>query len=186
MNNVEEIKNMIGSTLGEKAKNTFDLLEEDFSYYVKSISMLDLKTPIEYVKIKFMDICKSIVYQSVITFLCEKYNNEINISNNEIYDKNMNILPEISEMKRKYYEIVYILLEKSIKDFKKGRNISKEIVQRVVSKSNTKPGKSKFIPLEKIEIEMYKIEKKLPNITEEEANELKKYYSIICEKNKGK
>jgi hypothetical protein len=192
---IDEAKQAIRSALGNEARDTFGIFVEDFVYYIRSLAMVDLKTPNEVVRERLHNICRGIIVESIKSFLSSKHSEEdgsfgINVSNNDVIcDRNMNPLPEIIAIKDMQAEIVDFLLSMAMHEFSKGRILSLDIVKR--AKKFNKKGITKRKPtlpiapaIEAIEIVIMRLERKLPDLTPDEAARLSEYYNIIRERRK--
>lgn len=198
MKDINEAKQRIKSALGNEARDTFCVVVEDFVYYTRSLAMVDLKTPPDVVKERLHGICRGIIIESIKSFLDTKHADEtgevgINVSNDNIVcDRNMNPLPEIIAIRESQAEIVDFLLGMVMNEFSKGRTLSRDIVKR--ARKFNKKGQSQRkarkltlpIPpaLESIEIEVMRLERKLPVLTMDEAARLAEYYNTVRERGK--
>jgi len=185
MKNIKEAKQVIGSVLGPEALDKFDEFLDDFTYYVRSLSMVDLKTPEEVIKYKLRMMCKGLIVEAVKVFLKIKYKDDsgvvrVNLTDEGIYDQNMRPLPEISEIKSKQADVVECILDEAMHEFVKGRELALQVVERAKTfEANRSEGVAYEPPTEEIEIEVLRLERKLPNVTEEEARKLTEYYGIL-------
>jgi hypothetical protein len=185
MKSIKEAKQVIGSILGQDALCKFEEYLDDFTYYVKSLSMVDLKTPEEVIRYKLKLMCKGLIVEAVKVFLKTKYNNgsgvvKVNLTDDGIYDQHMKPLPEIAEIRNKQNDVVECILDEAMHEFVKGRELAMQVVER--AKSFEANRTDEFVyepPIEEIEIEVLRLERKLPKITEEEAKKLVEYYHIL-------
>jgi hypothetical protein len=186
---IEEAKQAIRSSLGKKAKDTFDTWVNEFMHYVKSLSMEDLKTPENIIEDEFLGMCRGIIVESIKAFLnsrqVEDNSFTINVSKDHVvYDKNMDPLPEILAIKETQEEIVSFLLSSAMKEFKKGRRLFSKMVKRSNDFTNKDRKTSRPIktPFESIEIEVIRLENRLLELSPEETTRLIECYKIIRSK----
>jgi hypothetical protein len=185
MKSIKEAKQVIGSVLGPEALEKFEEFLDDFTYYVRSLSMIDLKTPEEVIRYKLKIMCKGLIVESVKVFLKSKYNSgsgtiRVNVTDDGIYDQHMRPLPEIAEIKTKQADVVECILDEAMHEFEKGRELALQVVERAKSFEANRTDEVVYEPpTEEIEIEVLRLERKLPNITEEEGKKLSEYYDIL-------
>lgn len=195
MKNIDEAKQAIRSALGNEARETFGVFVEDFVYYIRSLAMVDLKTPAEVVEGRFHSICNGIIVESIKSFLESKHSEDdgsfgINVSKDDtICDRDMNPLPEIITIKKRQAEIVKFLLSMAMSEFSKGRILSMDIVKRAKKfNRKTQVVRRPTLPippaLELVEIEIMRLERKLPALTPDEAARLADYYNTVRERGK--
>lgn len=185
MKTIKEAKQVIGSVLGQEALDKFEEFLEDFTYYVRSLSMIDLKSPEEVVRYKLKAMCRGLIVESVKVFLRSKYNDgsgvvRVNLTDDGIYDQHMRPLPEIIEIRNKQADVIECILDEAMHEFVKGRELALQVVERAKSFEANRTDQVVYEPpTEEIEIEVLRLERKLPNITDEEAKKLSEYYSIL-------
>jgi len=185
MKSIKEARQTIEGILGPEALVSFNDYLDDFTYYVKSLSMLDLRTPEEVIKDELRHFCKKLIVEAVKAFLQSHYkdasgNLKFNLTKDGIYDEHMKPLREISEIKNKQAEVVECVLAEAMHEFAKGRELALQVVERARSYAANKAEGVKHEPsTEEIEIEVLRLERKLPNLTEEEASKLTECYNIL-------
>ena len=184
MKSIKEAKQIIDNALGHEALKSFDDFLDDFTYYVKSLSMIDLRTPEEVIRYKLKQLCKAMIIEAVKVFLQVNYKDQngvvrVNLTDEGIYDKNMKPLPGISEIRSKQADVVECILDEAMHDFEKGRELAFQVVER--AKAFDVEGESfSSEPLnEEIEVNILRLERKLPKLTPEEAQKLTEYYRIL-------
>jgi len=185
MKSIKEAKQVIGSVLGQEALVKFEEFLDDFTYYVRSLSMIDMKSPEEVIRYKLKMMCKGLIVEAVKVFLKAKYNDgsgvvRVNLTDEGIFDQHMRPLPEISEMRTKQADVVECILDEAMHEFVKGRELAIQVVERAKNFEANRTDQVVYEPpTEEIEIEILRLERKLPNITNEEANKLLEYYRIL-------
>lgn len=184
--NVDEATRTIKSTLGNEAKETFEAFVDELICYVRCLSLVDLRTPVPIVRESMRQFCHQVLVASVKTFLAQKHDSEetIRISDDMIYDDDMNPLPEMIGLRDKQEDIVGALLDASMTEFERGRKLGVSIVSRAHRfVQDTGPSGSPIEPLrEVIEIEMMRLERRIKQLDEDDIKRLCSCYKSLRNK----
>lgn len=196
MRSLKEASILVGEVVGSNSNSSkaFENQVNDHSIYVRSMAMTS-KLPRKRVRLKLQKMCQRILMISIKMFIKDKYGGYTTTKSDVVYDKNMNPIVEIQEIRKRQAEIIDILLSNSMEEFMKGRELAKLLINR--SKKNEERRKKlttptpameaaaaantykEIPPFEMIEIEAINIENKLPNISREEGQRLSLLYEMI-------
>lgn len=203
---LHEIQDFIGASLGKEAADLFGKNIEDMFYRIRSWALSDTKTPIDQMKERINKICKAIVLESIKTYLHRNYehNWSVSVSKGDLLDNDMNVIEPIQTIKQHQKEIISVLEGEAMAEFNRGRNMANSIVSRArefVSRKLSSPTSStswdysvpsapprnyeEMPPLERLEIEIMRLEQKLPSLSSREAERLKELYDK-CNKCAGR
>lgn len=181
---------LLGSILGKEAESFYVKQMEDFMYFVRSLAFVDTKSEEDKIKEKITNVVSTILQKTVKFFLTSKYGTgqdgsiKVTVIDNEIHSPNGKVVEEIVEFKKSLKTISEQIMELGMDEFEKGRKIALGVTERL--KNSINKNKNIIIerdyndtpPLEAIEIQILKIEKKLPNISKEEGRELSELYEL--------
>lgn len=179
---------ILGAILGKKAEEFYVDQLYDFLFYVRSLAFIDIQTEEDKIKEKIQGISSVMLQKTVKYFLIEKYGTtadgtiRVSVADKELRDMQGNVVHEIVEFKKRLTEIAQQLLDLGMEEFEKGRNIAIEITQRVRNLTNMEKKSiverdfSLTPPLEAIEVEMLRLERKLPFLSHEEGKRLADLY----------
>lgn len=184
--NIDEATKTIKSTLGNEAKETFEAFVDELMCYVRCLALVDLRTPIPIVRESMRQFCQQVLVASVKTFLTERHDSEesIRISDDMIYDEDLNPLQEMIDLRDKQTDIVGALLDSSMQEFERGRKLGLEIVSRAQKfVQDAGPSISPIEPLkELIEVEMMRLERRLEQLDEAGVKRLCSCYKSLRSK----
>ncbi len=178
----------IGAILGKKSEDFYVSQIADFLYFVRSLALVDMKSDEEKIREKIQSIGSVLLQKTVKFFLIDKYGTmpdgtiRVSVTEKEIRDMKGNIIEEIVKFKENLKSIGEQLLELGSEEFEKGRKIALEITQRI--KNSTNAEKRRILerdfnttpPMEMLEIEMLRLERKLPFLSQEEGKRLVSLY----------
>jgi len=179
---------LLGAILGKEAENFYINQMEDFMYFIKSLSLVETKTDEDKIRERVQEIISTILQKTIKHFLITKCGTatdgtiKVAIFNNEIHDLSGKIVVEVVEFKKNLKTISEQILELGMEEFEKGRRIALEITERLKNSTNKIPRKvvqrdfNVVPPLEQIEVEMIRLEKKLPFLSHEEGRRLADLY----------
>jgi len=185
MKNITEITTFLKKVLGKNSAECFHECLDEMTYYVRLEALYDLKVSEKQMRYRIRKMSEGIIADSIKTFLNENYSDsfgevELCINDDGVYDKNINPIPALDKMHATQKEITHLMVMRTMAEFTKGRSLA-----RVVSKEEPevkpkaqKPARKEF-SLEQVEIEIMRLEKKLPNLTPQEAKILSAMYKII-------
>ena len=199
MKDISEAEAFIEDVLGKEAAITFSHNMEDFFCYARSLSLTDLDSTPASVRRRFHSISDGILGEYIKVYLTENFASdqgklEVDAVDGIVYDKNMNPIPAISLVKQRRDEVLKEILDSIMAEFVRGRRLAQEIVERLdrTSKGKKAPPQVPQIqapsrnyrsdpPTEVLEVEMMRLERRLPNLTEEEGKRLSLLYVTLGE-----
>ncbi len=191
MKDVLEAKKFIKENLGQKAASHFAHAVDDFFCYIKHKAIFD---PCDDVRASFESVASGIITDSVKIFVGQNYVSdagrlELHISNDEFLDKAMMPVAEIITVKQKSHAIVKLIVTLATEDYERGRVLAFDISSRM------KKYEEKFVgphvpetppldlsinpPMEMLEIEMMRLERRLPALSNDEGNRLSQLYVLL-------
>ena len=166
----------IEEVLGVAARKSFERGAEELACYVRSIALVSLKIPEETVRKQFASISLGIIVNAVKASV-EARLGDGEVSSGVICGKRMHVEPELMEINNRKQEIIDCLVDFSMELFSKGRKLGRQIVSRA-RPMGRRPSLSEKSPLEAIEVEIMRLENKLPNISKIEALRLGDCYQM--------
>lgn len=196
MKGISGAEAFIQDVLGKEAALAFSQNMEDFSCYARSVALTDLDSANDSIRKRFESISDGIITESIKVYLSENFASEngkleIDAVDGIIYDKNMKPIPAISMVKQHRQQVLKEVLDSIMAEFSRGRKLAKEIVARmepfiapqdeVTMTEVASRDYRKNPPLEVFEVEVMRIENKLPDITVEEGKRLSYLYSLLKE-----
>jgi hypothetical protein len=184
-----EVKTFLQEVLGTEARRAFDDGLSELLCYVKSEALKNTEFSDEVMQKKFEAACKVMVVDSLKVFLYQRHATDdgkfnINYDGNVVYDKNFSPIPEVLKIRQRHQEVIDALMAAIMDDYHRGRTLFASIVSRI---PDYKPRKDRFnkplaylsiqrTPGEVLEIEIMRLEGRLPNLTVEEGNLLSSLY----------
>ena len=179
---------LLGNILGRVAEDFYVKQVEDFMYFVRSLSLVETKTEEEKIREKLHEVTSIVLQKTVKYFLTEKCGKaadgtiKVTIIDKEIHDINGKLVEEVVDFKKNLKAISDQIIELGMEEFGKGRVIALEITERLKESTNKVHRKvvqrdySVAPPLEQMEVEMIRLEKKLPFLSHEEGRKLADLY----------
>lgn len=179
---------IIGAILGKKSEDFYTSQINDFLYFVRSLALVDMQSDEEKIREKIQGIGSVILQKTVKFFLIDKYGTmpdgtiRVSVDEKEIRDMNGNIIQEIVKFKENLKSIAEQLLELGSEEFEKGRKIAQEISLRIKDCTNSEKKRiserdfNTTPPMEILEVEMIRLERKLPFLSQEEGKRLVMLY----------
>jgi hypothetical protein len=169
----------IEEALGSAARESFEEGVEELSYYTRSLALVGLTIPEEMVRGTLRRMCLGLVVGSVRASIESRLGREVTVgvSSGVICGKEMHATPEFMVINDKKDEIIDDLMKFVMDIFVRGRRLGRQIVRRALPLGR-RPALSKKSPLEAIEIEIMRLEDKLPNISKIEALRLTDCYQM--------
>lgn len=197
--NLDSSKQFIRDTFGGDVSDAYELHLDDFVCYVKSEALkvedpcaANSETAARF-KAKFERLAIGIMAEVLKAFLADNYGNShgqiaINYNGALVYDRSLNEIPQVTKFSQEQSKIVEGLVDHAMVDFVLGLEMACRIVERLdeyVPKSRMtrlEPPPVKVAPpLEAIEIEIMRLERKLPRISREDAARLSRLYAATKE-----
>jgi hypothetical protein len=190
MMTIPEARAILEVTLGGESVKVFDQYMDDMIYCVRSWALTDSKTSVESVRERLENVSRGIIAEAIKAFLADNYSSDtgqldLNIGET-IYDKNMNHIPAIEQIKKHQVKIVGCMVEQCVDEFERGRVLAKDVLERATKyvDSNETHGfpdrdYEVFPPLESMEAEVMRIEARLPLISDDDAARLSEMYRLL-------
>jgi len=181
MRDIADLVEMIHEVLGETAAVAFIENFEELTCFIKSLALNNIATE-DKMKNSLKKYAEGLIAASVKCYLEENYADsfggvEININGRGIYDKNIKPIRALETIHGSHKEIINFIVAKEMYEFTKGRHLARIMENRVNSKVFKMD--NNVCSKEQVEVEIMRLERKLPNLTPEEAEKLKKCYSVI-------
>lgn len=192
LKSLTEIVAFLESVLGKTAAETFDENMEDYVYFVRTKALHDMDISETKMRGKLRKYADLIIMASVRQFLNEHYADdtgevEINMNEDGVFDRNINKIEQIEQIRKSQREMMTLIVSRGMLEFAKGRRLARIMENRSVSRlseqspkdANWMPTYAKSTMLEQTEIEILRLERKLPNVTPEEAKRLSELYALL-------
>lgn len=176
--------------LGDKAAGLFSQGIEDLMCYVRSQAMTGARPWLQ-PRDTFRTVSRGILADVVKAFLSEKFvsedgHPEIFVTANGILDRDMNPIPELEFLQSVSDQILDLLVETAMTELEAGEELFKQIsarAERFDNKYVAKPAPTvpqhAEPPLESLEIEMMRLERRLPTLSKEEGERLSCLYVLL-------
>jgi hypothetical protein len=176
--------------LGEKAGGLFVQGVEDLMCYVRSQALTGGR-PWAKPRDTFRTVSRGILADVVKAFLSEEYvseegHPEIYVTASGILDKDMNPIPELEFLQSVSDKILDMLVEEAVSELEAGEVLFGQISARAelfdnkyVTRSNPPPTPRTEPPTEALEIEMMRLERRLPTLSKDEGERLSHLYVIL-------
>ena len=182
MKNPVEISKFLGKLMGSKYSELFDANIEEFTYYVRMAALADETVTEQEMRLRLKKLAEGVVAASVKSFLDDKYTNangevEINVGDNGVFDKDMRPIPEVDQIRKQQHEMVNVLVARGMYEFAKGRHLATMATKKKVTAAQYNAQRKKGA--EDLEVEMMRLERKLPNIGGDDAARLSELYSSL-------
>ena len=175
-----EIRTFLASLLGPRPMELFDVYLDDFFCCIKSWAMTDLKSPSSEVRARLENVLRGIIAEAIKSYLRENHA-EFNISNDHVFDRDMKEIPAILQIRTHQARILACLMEQAMSDFEKGRQLAIIVVDRANKYVAIPSAKVQQTPIESYEIEIMRLEQRLPNLATDEAKRLSELYALLKE-----
>lgn len=192
LKSLSEIAIMIEEVLGKTAATIFDENMEELVYFVRSSALNNPEITESTMRRELRKLSEGVLVASIKRFLNDKYaddfgNYELNIADDDsVYDRNMKPIEAIEKIKKCQKTMTRLMVSRGMYEFAKGRSLVKMMDSRVVQSFKPKVKMeqcSEAVPaqpvLELAEIEILRLERKLPALNSAEAALLSSLYSRL-------
>lgn len=192
MKTLAEVIDFLEKTLGKGAADTFEENFDELVYFVRSEALSNPDITDNKMKSRIRKLSEGILTAAVKSFLSENYSDdfgdvELNYNNDGVFDRNMHRIDAIEVIRKHQREIVTLLVSRTMKDYQKGKEINLTLDVRMVKNQENEPSpkdinwspRSKPAMSEQNEIELMRLERRLPNLTKDEAGRLSELYAKI-------
>lgn len=189
--NLIEIIVFLEDVLGKNAAEVFEENMDEFVYFVRSEALHNTDITETKMRSRLRKLAEGIIAASVKRFLNENYADdngevELNINDDGIYDRNMKPISAIEKIRKTQRDMMSLMVSRGMYEFAKGRHLARIMDSRAADSDDKKEANPKDINwtppapkttlLELAEIEVMRLERKLPNLTPEEAVTLASLY----------
>lgn len=194
MRTLSDVKRFLRRSLGKDATDIFAQQMDDVLYYARALSLSDLESDPEEIEGKFYEISQGILADLAGVYLHDNYDDNINVDYDRVYDHNMNVIKPIQDLQDNQQKIQSIMVKSAMALFRRGRKMAYRIVKRyeehmairrVTRKQTTQrraPAGRDYAqtpPSERYEIEILRLERKLPDLSPEEGQRLSLLYKYV-------
>jgi len=207
MKSVDEASKFIGRMIGAKSRDLFDLHMDDALYYAKALSFSSIADDTSAMEDHFHLLVERALTESANLYLQQNHSSEeglleINIAYDCVYDKNMSVIKPVKRLLDRRKEIVRASLKHVMATFQRGRKLAQKIaarhnnyarLQNLKKYTRPSPKDQNWEPLacipkrdyskrpaeEMLEVEIMRLERKLPNLSTEEGYRLSSLYKQL-------
>jgi hypothetical protein len=178
MHSLIDVEAFLFKLLGSKPTRQFESNMDEFSFFVKAEALTNAAKSESDMRKLAKETCEKILQQSVKTYLSDNFANEkgelsLKVDNGTVYDKDMQPVRAISAIRDNMSKISDVIIENIMEQFCAGRKLAQDIVSRMMHYQESKDAKPlQDPPLEVLEIERMRLERKLPRIEPHEAKRL--------------
>ena len=178
----ETAEEIVRSALGEDPSEMFSYGIQDMLCYVRSLALTELDASSESLMAKFHGIFEAILTEAVKEFLSGTYGEKykIYVDDSNVYDKDMSLIQPIMTIRKRKADMERDIMAAVGAEFHKGRRLAWQVVSRIRSKGQNLKERNYEVspPQEAMEIELMRLERKLPNLTVQERERLVELYAI--------
>ncbi len=193
MKTLSDIIVFLEENLGKTAAQTFDENMEEYTYFIRSEALNNFSITESKMKSKLRKLSEGIIAASVKRYLNENFSDdfgevELNVNDEGVYDRNMQPISALEKIRKSQREIMSLMISRGMDEFNKGRQLARIIDARThdllknepsPKDVNWSPTRSKAMMLEQVEIEIMRLERRLPSISPEDAKHLAELYAKI-------
>lgn len=193
MKSLTDILAFLEDVLGKPSAQVFDENIDEYIYFVRFAAINDLTLTDSKMRSRLRKLAEGIIAASIRRFLNENYADdfgdvELNINDNGVYDRNMQPISAIEKIRKSQREMIGSMVSLGMYEFAKGRQLAKIMDARSQNDRskepnpkdvNWKPAKKTTTLLEMTEVTIMRLERKLPDLTKEEAKTLSLLYSRL-------
>jgi hypothetical protein len=178
--------------LGKTAAQVFDENMEEYTYFIRSEALHNLDITESRMKSRLRKLSEGIIAASVKRYLNENFSDdygevELNVNDDGVYDRNMQPISALEKIRKSQREIMGLMVSRGMDEFNKGRQLARIIDARIHEFSKDEPSPKdinwklpiKPTMLEQTEIEIMRLERRLPNLSSEEAKSLAELYAKL-------
>lgn len=193
MKSLTDIIVFLEDVLGKDAAQVFDEHMDEFVYYVKFNALSEPDLPDRKMRIRLRKLAEGIIAAALKRFLEDKFADDtgelgLNINETGVYDRNMKRIDAIEKIKKGQKEMVSLMVSRGMDEFVKGKLLARSILSRArdYRDGQESPKDANWqLPappinraaLEQVEIQIMRLERKLPSIDDEGARLLAALYS---------
>jgi hypothetical protein len=180
----------IRDILGEEAAATFAFMCSNIDCMIKALALADLSTPMPEIQVQIQKAVQAAITSAVEAFLQTEYpsvNGGMNVSigDNSIYDQHMRPIKPFQTLQEHRVEIVSQITEDYLEIFSRGRELGQKMFERNDAyirarehMSEDPPARDYGLrpPLEFKSIEIMRLERRMPDLSDAEKARLRDLY----------
>lgn len=180
-----EVREFLHGLWGDRTMVLFNNGMEDMLCCARLWALTDVRSSEEEVKDKLVNIAHGIIVECTKAYLIECYGTKedggprTNVTEDEIYDENMRPIPAVVQLRRHKIEIVRCMMDESMRVFRQGCDLARQIVARTQAYKSNKLVRRHDCPMELVEVEIMRLERKLPLLSDEEGRRLTELYKLV-------
>lgn len=197
MNSLSDIKDYLSRTLDSDAAKLFDEQVDGLMYLSKSLALGDLVEDPEDIKEKFSEVVRGFISDMINMYLAVHHSHDgvldINVCSDKVYDRDMSEIVAIKNMRTKQSLIVALVVTHAMDTYHQGRILVEKMsvkcvthdygdvmtIDPLVLMEEDVKESSVYVPMEAIEIEIMRLERRLPNLSAEEGEQLSLLYERL-------
>lgn len=200
MERLIDVQDFVKKTLGDEASDVLGRSLEDLFYRIRSWALLDSKSQIEKVRERINKMAIGVVMEAIKVYLAKNYADRWSVSDDDdVIDDNMSSIRQIEIVKKYRDSMIEIIEREALKEFSRGRDLANIVVSRareyILRQENGEPSPKDpnwdyfAVPpkpprdyadnpaAELTEVEIMRLERKLPGLSEDEGKRLKELYN---------
>jgi hypothetical protein len=157
---------------------------------IKALSIADLSTPMAEVQVQIQKAAQTAITAAVEAFLQTEYPSvggsmNVSIGDNVIYDQHMHAIKPFQRLQERQAEIVSQITEDYLNMFSQGRELAQKMAERndayvrsheYVPEIPSSRDYGRCPPLELKSIEIMRLERRMPDLSDEEKARLRDLY----------
>lgn len=198
MERLVDVQDFVRQTFDDEAAEVLGRNLEDLFYRIRSWALLDNKSQIEKVRERVNKMAVGVIMEAVKVYLAKHYADNWNVFDDNVFDGNMSSIRPIELVKVHRNAMIEIIEREAIKEFSRGRELAGVVVARareyLLRKEHGEPSPKdpnwdyfalppkpprdyeETPPAEAIEVEIMRLERKLPSLSPDEGKRLKELY----------
>ena len=196
MRTIKDASNFIRNHLGDDVADVFDVQIDEALYFSRAMAFDDTESLLNEIEEKFGEVAQSVLMEVANSYLETRHGSDdgkpqVNVDWDCVYDRDMNVIEPIAKLTEKQNVIVSIITKSCMSMFRKGRRLAHRIISKRDAFLRTKSyhvqkdiqwrptarrDYRKRPPMERVEVEIMRLERKLPNISPKEGKRLSLLY----------
>jgi hypothetical protein len=168
----------VAAIAGKTAAGVFDDLVDEFVYYVRSVALVKLSEPREKVRDRFSRLCGNAVLKVAKIGVSAGDVMGPGATSGAICGKDMHGGADEIASRLEAAGVADFLLSMAMSEFGRGRRLGFQIFRRMRGLGEETAVQAP-VPLEAVEVELMRLERKLPDLSDEEATRLTACYEMV-------
>ena len=162
----------------------FDSNMNDMLYCARLWALTDTRASEAEIKDKLVAIAHGVLVECTKAYLIDHYGMKedggpkVHVAE-DILDENMRTIPAVVKLRKHKVEIVRCLMDETMRVYRQGRDLARQIVDRTRAYKSPIPISHQGCPMELVEIEIMRLERKLPLLSDEEGRKLTELYKLV-------